>query len=203
MTFDAKSIGVRAVEAAVFAVLLWGFTGIELRVLAGVTAAVFSLGVASDAAEEYVGDYAGNVLLGVLVAVVAVAASALGTVHAAVTALGGLAGGWLVFDGVQHLRHGIERPKRTKNPFAAAEDTKRVAAVFRAIDDEPRTRGELAADLDLDGEAISGALDYLETSGRVERDGDTYRVNEEFSRSSSLRSSPRRLLARVLEPFRL
>ncbi|MEE6209852.1 hypothetical protein U3A55_06780 [Salarchaeum sp. III] len=75
--------------------------------------------------------------------------------------------------------------------------------VFKAIDDEPRTRDELAADLGFDAEAVRDALDYLEEAGRVERDGDTYRVNEAFSRTSTLRSSPRRLLARVLVPFRL
>ncbi|MEE6209851.1 hypothetical protein U3A55_06775 [Salarchaeum sp. III] len=45
MAFDAKTVGVRVIEAAVFAVLLWGFTGLAFDVLVGVLAGVLALGV--------------------------------------------------------------------------------------------------------------------------------------------------------------
>lgn len=203
MALTAKTVGVRAAEGAVFAALLWLFTDVAPAVLVAVTLGIVGLGVASDLAEDRVGDYAGNVLLGLVVLAGAAAVWLFRASGPLLPALGVLAGAWLVFDGVQHLRHGVDRPDRTKNPRAAFGATKRVANVYGAIDDQPRSRDRLATDLDLDDEAVDDAVDYLERTGRIEENAGTYEVNEDFDRSQSFASSPRRLLERLVEPFRL
>jgi len=203
MTLTLSTVATRAVEAAVFAVLLWGFTGQPPVVVGGVAVAVFSIGVTGDAAEAYVGDYAGNVLLGLLVASAAVGATALEKTTLPVAVVGGLVGGWLIFDGVQHLRHGLTRRRRTKNPLSAASDTKRTAAVYRALDDDPRTKTELEADLDLSADELDAALDFLERSGRIREENGTYYADEEFSQAASMLRSPRELVDRIAKPFRL
>lgn len=74
-----------------------------------------AMGLAGDAAEALVGDYADNALLGLLVLAGAGYLLATGTIHpiAVASALGG---GWLLLDGVQHLRHGVGRADPKPEP---------------------------------------------------------------------------------------
>ena len=62
----------------------------------------------ADAADRFVGDYASHVLFGTL-ALVGTAVAAVVGVPLALAAVGALVGGWLLVDGVQHLRHGVGR----------------------------------------------------------------------------------------------
>lgn len=75
---------------------------------AAASAAVFlGLHLATDLADAVVGDYAGNALFGVLVLSGAVYFATLGAVWFPVALVA--VGGWLVLDGVQHLRYGVTR----------------------------------------------------------------------------------------------
>lgn len=62
----------------------------------------------ADAADRFVGDYASHVLFGSLV-LVGTAVTAVAGVPVLAVAAGALVGGWLLVDGVQHLRHGVGR----------------------------------------------------------------------------------------------
>jgi len=74
---------------------------------AAATGAVFlALQLATSLADAVVGDYAGNALLGVVGLFGAVYFATLGAVWFPVALV---VGGWLLLDGVQHLRHGVTR----------------------------------------------------------------------------------------------
>ncbi|WP_225333128.1 hypothetical protein [Halomicrobium urmianum] len=84
----------------------------SLRSAALSAAGFLALLLAGDVAEAVVGDYADHVLLGALtlgfIGFVAAGAGAVWFV-----AGGGFVGGWLLLDGVQHLRHGVTRDEVT------------------------------------------------------------------------------------------
>lgn len=100
----AEPVGQSVVVVAVLVVL-----DTPLAEAAAVGGAYLALQVAATAAEVGVGDYAGNALVGALVLV--------GTAWVGIVAgplswpvpVGVAVGGWLLVDGVQHLRYGVER----------------------------------------------------------------------------------------------
>ncbi|MFC6756947.1 hypothetical protein ACFQER_09965 [Halomicroarcula sp. GCM10025894] len=65
------------------------------------------LTLAASLADAVVGDYAGNALFGVVVLVGAVYFATLGSVWFPVALV--VVGGWLLIDGVQHLRYSVTR----------------------------------------------------------------------------------------------
>jgi hypothetical protein len=96
-------------------VLRGGAVGLTLLALgesllsAGAVAVLFVAFDATGHAVQYAaGDYADNAVLG---AVVLVGTGYLATrgLPLPLAAVGGLVGGWLLVDGVQHLRHGVTR----------------------------------------------------------------------------------------------
>lgn len=78
-------------------------------------AGFLGLRLAGDAAEAIVGDYADNALLGLLFLAGSGYLLAVGTIHPVAVA-GALGGGWLLLDGVQHLRHGVARDDPKPDP---------------------------------------------------------------------------------------
>lgn len=103
--------GRRGVAASVLQAVLVAATlallGKSLRSAALVGAGFLGLTFAIEGSEVLVGDYAGNVVLGLL----AVAFGAWLATGGAVTvgAVGVSVGTWFVVDGVQHLRYGLQR----------------------------------------------------------------------------------------------
>lgn len=97
----------RLVSAAVVGATLYVLDGSPVFA-ASVAAAFLALQLATDAVETFVGDYAGNALMGLLVLGITVYAAILDT-SLWFLAAGALVGGWLLIDGVQHLRHGETR----------------------------------------------------------------------------------------------
>ena len=76
---------------------------------AAVAAALFlALELARSTAEAAIGDYADNAALGVLVLVGTAVFYSLGGSWWLVVCFA-VCGGWFLFDGVQHLRHGVAR----------------------------------------------------------------------------------------------
>ncbi|WP_372480251.1 hypothetical protein ACAH01_03585 [Halomicrobium sp. HM KBTZ05] len=70
--------------------------------------AFFALQLLADAAENVVGDYADNVVLGTLILAATGYVAVLGSPWGILVG-GVVAGGWFLADGVQHLRHGVTR----------------------------------------------------------------------------------------------
>jgi hypothetical protein len=70
--------------------------------------------VINDAADAAVGDYAGNGLFGVGLLIVVAWGVTTGAVPPIFLAGGLLLGAWFLFDGVQHLRYGVERDGRIR-----------------------------------------------------------------------------------------
>lgn len=81
-------------------------SSLRFAIAAVVGLVIFSL--AMDASTAVVGDYADNVLLGLLTLVFAVFLAP-ADLKLPILAVGLPVGGWLVFDGLQHLRHGETR----------------------------------------------------------------------------------------------
>jgi len=79
----------------------------SVREAAGTGAAFLALQLVTNLADAVVGDYAGNALFGVLVLSGAVYFATQGAVWLPVGLV--LVGGWLLLDGVQHLRYGVTR----------------------------------------------------------------------------------------------
>jgi hypothetical protein len=86
--------------------------------LAAATAALFlALTLSVDTVEAAVGDYADNAALGLLALALTGYLTVVGDGGLVVAAGGGLVGGWLLLDGVQHLRHG-ERREELSRPYS-------------------------------------------------------------------------------------
>lgn len=102
---DRQQVSSRVVSAALVGATL--FVLDRSPTMAGATAIGFlALTLAGDTAEAAIGDYAGNALFG-LVTLGFTAAFLWPWLPGAV--VGSLLGGWLLVDGVQHLRHGQSR----------------------------------------------------------------------------------------------
>ncbi|MFB6130266.1 MAG: hypothetical protein ABEJ28_05535 [Salinigranum sp.] len=126
------------------------------------------------------------------------------------TAFALLAGLWILADTYRTYRDGpIER---SVGPYfeGVGDDTGEMmyrtqvaGRVARAVYDEPRTAGELAADLGLSEGHTRDVLDTLETRGNVfERDG-VYHVDESrLGKRAALRRLGGRFLRRLTRPFR-
>jgi hypothetical protein len=79
-----------------------------------------------------------------------------------------LAGAWLALDAAADLSTG-------RSPPPPADATVRDAGrVGRALDEEPRSRAELVAALDLPADRVAAALDELRDRGAVERRNGSY-----------------------------
>ena len=91
--------------------------GESFRMAAGTAVGFLTLRAVGYAIQQAVGEYADHVLLGggILIGVGFFAAQG---VAAAWLAVGVLVGGWLVVDGLQHLRHGRTR-EQSAAPFVA------------------------------------------------------------------------------------
>lgn len=103
---DGLDVTSQVVTALLVAGTIYLIEG-SVREAAATGAAFLALQLATDLADAVVGDYAGNALFGVLVLSGAAYFAALGAVWfpAALAAVGG----WLLLDGVQHLRYGVTR----------------------------------------------------------------------------------------------
>lgn len=89
--------------------------GESVRFGALTAAGFLALTLAAAGVEALVGDYADNAFLGLLV--LAGTGYVLATGPApAIAAAGALVGGWFLLDGVQHLRHGVERTDPEPEP---------------------------------------------------------------------------------------
>ncbi|MFB6071613.1 MAG: hypothetical protein ABEJ88_01450 [Halobacterium sp.] len=95
-----------AVEAALVAGTLAAL-GESLRTAALVAAGFAALTAVVDGSELLLGDYAGNAVLGALATGFAAWLAWRGGF--ALAGVAGLIGGWLVVDGVQHRRYGLDR----------------------------------------------------------------------------------------------
>jgi len=99
---------VRAVgHAALVGATLYALDGsVGFAVL--VAGGTLILALARTLADAVVGDYAGHVLFGAVVLAAAGYFTSLGAARWFVAGLA-LCGGWLLLDGLQHLRHGVTR----------------------------------------------------------------------------------------------
>lgn len=79
----------------------------SVREAAATGAAFLALQLATNLADAVVGDYAGNALFGLLVLSGAVYFATQGVVWIPIALV--VVGGWLLLDGVQHLRYGVSR----------------------------------------------------------------------------------------------
>lgn len=89
--------------------------GESVRFGALTAAGFLALRLGGDTAAAIVGDYADNALLGLLFLAGSGYLLAAGSVHPVAVA-GALGGGWLLLDGVQHLRHGVARDDPEPEP---------------------------------------------------------------------------------------
>jgi hypothetical protein len=86
--------------------------------VAATTAVLFlALTLSVDTVAVAVGDYADNAALGLLTIGLTGYLTVVGDAGLPVATAGGLVGGWLLFDGVQHLRHG-ERRDELSRPYS-------------------------------------------------------------------------------------
>ncbi|WP_121743234.1 hypothetical protein [Natronorubrum halophilum] len=123
-----------------------------------------------------------------------------------------LVGLWFVFDGVTTIRYG---PSRTTHEYVSALEEDQMGemmlrmqtlnVVYQGLRDapEPQTVPELATDLDLTESRVESVLEFLESKGRVEQEGNRYRV--EPSRWGRLTPVVKFLIwvpRRVVRPFR-
>jgi hypothetical protein len=90
-------------EAVAPGVVLY-LLGSSLRFAVAAVVGFVVLNLSMDAATAVVGDYADNVVLGLLT--LAFTGYLIVSGFPPALAVGGPVGGWLVFDGLQHLRHG-------------------------------------------------------------------------------------------------
>ena len=104
---DRSTVASEFVTAAVVGATLYVVDG-SLRFAAAAAAGFLVLQLATDLAENAVGDYADNALFGLLILAATAAAAVLTTPWWLVSG-GLLLGGWFLADGVQHLRHGVTR----------------------------------------------------------------------------------------------
>lgn len=104
---DRRTLASELTTAAVVGATLYVLDG-SLPYAAAAAAGFLVLQLATDVAENAVGDYADNALFGVLI-LVATAYAAVLTTPWWLVAGGLLLGGWFLSDGVQHLRHGVTR----------------------------------------------------------------------------------------------
>ncbi|WP_137290649.1 hypothetical protein [Natronorubrum halophilum] len=123
-----------------------------------------------------------------------------------------LVGLWFVFDGVTIIRYG---PSRTTHEYLSALEEDQMGetmlrmqtlnVVYQGLRDasEPQTVPGLATDLDLTESRVESALEFLESRGRVEQEGNRCRV--EPSRWGRLTPVVKFLIwlpRRVVRPFR-
>ncbi|QSG08609.1 hypothetical protein [Halapricum desulfuricans] len=123
---DREQVRRRLVGAGLVGVIFY-VPDQSLGSAAVIAAMVFVLLLAIDTAETAIGDYAGNVAVGGLLIVFA------GTVMwpwLPGLLAGTAAGGWLVFDGIQHLRHG---ESRAEYAHLQAHDGGALSGVLRAL----------------------------------------------------------------------
>jgi hypothetical protein len=102
-----------------------------------------------------------------------------------------LVGAWLALDAAADLSTGRSPPPPAD---ALVRDAGRVG---RALDEEPRSRAELVAALDLPADRIEAALDELCDRGAVERRNGRYHAT-----TTGLDPSPRRPLGRARDRLR-
>ncbi|WP_192498326.1 hypothetical protein [Halorussus halophilus] len=125
------------------------------------------------------------------------------------SALLGVAGLWVVFDAIQQARHGDSGTSQTE-AYLDGDDRSETMLRFQllnrvvqAVHAEPRTRAELADDLDLTESRIEQTLSVLAERGYVYRDGDVYRARDEkFGKFAPLVRFVRWLPRRLVRPFR-
>ncbi|PSP62972.1 hypothetical protein BRC76_03850 [Halobacteriales archaeon QH_8_67_36] len=103
---DGPDVADTFVKAVVVGATLYLLDG-SLGGAAAAAGVFLTLTLATSLADTVIGDYAGNVLFGAVVLGGAVYFATLGSVRFPVALV--VVGGWLLFDGVQHLRHGVTR----------------------------------------------------------------------------------------------
>lgn len=120
-----------------------------------------------------------------------------------------LVGGWLVLDAIYDIRTGTGTTvPESPNPMEQFGDA---AIVGRALDDEPRSLGELDSMLDLSQFRIENALDMLMSTDAIdERNGCYYATLEDRSLSEAIQDAPSQAAnrlsgfpARLIRPLRL
>lgn len=126
------------------------------------------------------------------------------------SALLGLAGLWIVFDSVQQARHADSGESETE-AYLDADDRSEtmlrfqlLSRVTRALAERPRTKAELADDLDLTDSRVERTLSVLSARGYMFQDGDVYRAREEkFGKFTPVVRFVRWVPRRLVRPFRL
>jgi hypothetical protein len=125
-----------------------------------------------------------------------------------VAVVSGTVGGWLVLDAVYALRAGSRPSDDEADPDLDSGELFLQTSVShllgRQLRDGPKTVPELADACDLTESRVRDVLELMAESGVAYRDGDDWKLDE--SRVGPwpfVRDNTRRLVARLLRPFRL
>ncbi|WP_136716047.1 hypothetical protein [Halorientalis salina] len=147
-----------------------------------------------------------RLLLG-LIGVAAGGVAYWGQSDAGVAVAGFVVGGWLVLDALYSLRTGL-RAVDDDLEEAGFGELMLLMQVGNLVAEElktgPKTVPELAEACDMTESRVRDALDYHEQAGTASREGDLWILDEsKIGPWPFVRDNARRLLARLLRPFRL
>jgi hypothetical protein len=147
-----------------------------------------------------------RLLLG-LIGVAAAGVAYWGQSDAGVAVAGFAVGGWLALDALYSLRTGL-RAGEDDLEDAGFGDVMLLMQVGNLVAEElktgPKTVPELAEACDMTESRVRDALELHERSGTVSREGDLWTLDEsKIGAWPFVRDNARRLLTRLLRPFRL